>query len=62
MPFIGGAFIPNDRLFAQWMVQCDIDANGNPVIATDTTTAKKNRYAARLHFAVHGPERWLLAV
>ena len=35
MPFIGGAFIPNARLFAQWMVQCDIDANGTPVIATD---------------------------
>lgn len=35
MPFIGGAFIPNARLFAQWMVQCDIDANGNPVIATE---------------------------
>lgn len=35
MPFIGGAFIPSERLFAQWMVQCDIDANGNPVIATE---------------------------
>ncbi|MEO8269991.1 MAG: hypothetical protein ABI557_09730, partial [Aureliella sp.] len=37
MPFIGGAVIPNDRLFAQWMVQCDIDANGNPVIATENS-------------------------
>lgn len=37
MPYIGGAFIPCERLFAQWMVQCDIDANGNPVIATENT-------------------------
>ena len=35
MPFIGGAFIPNARIFTQWMVQCDIDTNGTPVIATD---------------------------
>lgn len=41
MPFIGGAYIPSDRLFAQWMVQCDIDANGNPVIATNNSQQTK---------------------
>ncbi len=35
MPFIGGAYIPTNRLFAQWMVQCDIDVNGNPVQTVD---------------------------
>lgn len=35
MPFIGGAYLPSNRLFAQWMVQCDIDANGNSVVVTD---------------------------
>lgn len=41
MPFIGGAFIPSERLFAQWMVQCDIDANGNPVLATENAQRTK---------------------
>ncbi|MCC7335877.1 MAG: hypothetical protein IT422_12315 [Pirellulaceae bacterium] len=41
MPFIGGAFIPSERLFAQWMVQCDIDANGNPVIATENSVQRQ---------------------
>ena len=41
MPYIGGAFIPRERLFAQWMVQCDIDANGNPVITTENSVQRK---------------------
>ncbi len=41
MPFIGGAYIPSERLFAQWIVQCDIDANGTPVKATDLTGTRK---------------------
>ncbi len=40
MPFIGGAYLPTNRLFAQWMVQCDIDANGNSVIATDDSNVE----------------------
>jgi hypothetical protein len=40
MPFIGGAYLPTNRLFAQWMVQCDIDANGNSVIVTDGNAAE----------------------
>ncbi len=41
MPFIGGVYIPSQRLFAQWIVQCDIDANGTPVIATDQPGTRK---------------------
>lgn len=37
MPFLGGAYLPSDLWFAQWMVQCDIDANGNPVTTTNGT-------------------------
>ncbi len=40
MPFVGGAYLPTNRLFAQWMVQCDIDANGNSVIVTDGNNAQ----------------------
>lgn len=31
LPFIGGAYVPNQRLFAQWIVQVDTDLNGQPV-------------------------------
>ncbi len=31
MPFLGGSFVPNDRFFAQWILQCDVDVNGNSV-------------------------------
>lgn len=31
MPFIGGTYTPNDRFFAQGMIQVDVDVNGNPV-------------------------------
>jgi hypothetical protein len=41
MPFIGGAYLPSNRLFAQWMVQCDIDVNGNSVVTTENGTSQK---------------------
>lgn len=41
MPFIGGTYIPSERLFAQWIVQCDIDSNGTPVVATDQLGTRK---------------------
>lgn len=31
MPFIGGLYTPNERCFAQWFLQGDFDASGNPV-------------------------------
>ena len=38
MPFVGGLWTPNDRLFAIGYVQVDVDANGDPV-AFGTTAA-----------------------
>lgn len=37
LPFIGGIYTPNDRFFAQWFLQVDVDANGNPVYASGGT-------------------------
>jgi hypothetical protein len=31
LPFLGGLYVPNDRLFAQGFLQFDFDANGNSV-------------------------------
>lgn len=31
MPFVGGLYAPDDRLFAQAMMQVDFDTNGNPI-------------------------------
>lgn len=30
MPFVGGLYTPNDRLFFQWFLQVDCNANDNP--------------------------------
>ena len=35
MPFLGGLWTPNDRWFGIGYIQVDVDANGNPVTATD---------------------------
>ncbi|QDV25555.1 hypothetical protein [Aureliella helgolandensis] len=40
MPFLGGAYTPNDRFFSQWMVQCDIDTNGTPIIDVENDSQK----------------------
>ena len=31
LPFVGGIWTPNDRLFCLGFIQFDIDANGDPV-------------------------------
>lgn len=35
MPFVGGLYTPNDRLFFQWFLQVDFNANNNPVEIRD---------------------------
>ena len=35
LPYVGGVYAPNDRFFAQAILQFDIDANGNPAFITD---------------------------
>ncbi len=52
MPFIGGAFIPNSRVFAQWMVQCDIDANGTPVLAIGSNGSEQSKIATLQDFTL----------
>jgi hypothetical protein len=37
-PFFGALYTPNNRLFAQGFLQCDVDANGNPVYINDMQT------------------------
>lgn len=39
LPFVGGVYTPNDRLFAQTIVQFDVDPNGNPVSVTGFNAA-----------------------
>lgn len=39
MPFIGWAYAPNERFFAQLFTQVDIAANSNPVFISDTFTS-----------------------
>lgn len=34
LPYIGGAYIPNNRLFVQSIMQFDVDLNGNDVLAS----------------------------
>lgn len=38
LPFIGGLYAPNDRLFVQGFIQFDFDANGNPVYTRNAGT------------------------
>lgn len=36
LPFFGGVYAPNRRFFAQGILQLDIDANGDPVLAQNS--------------------------
>ena len=38
LPFIGGVYTPNDRLFASWIAQVDIDTNGQGVAGNNFGT------------------------
>ena len=42
-PFLGLAWTPNDKFFAQLFMQIDFDANGNPVQAADLFTGNLTR-------------------
>lgn len=38
LPFVGGLYMPDDRLFIQSFLQFDFDTNGNPVQGSDFTS------------------------
>ncbi|MCA9052833.1 MAG: hypothetical protein KDA75_03305 [Planctomycetaceae bacterium] len=43
LPFIAGVYTPNDNWFLNWIVQFDIDSNGNVVYLTDGFLQERRR-------------------
>lgn len=73
-PFLAGLYTPDDRLFAQGLLQVDVDTNGNSLSANNfdglgLTQAGRLRDATFLYFSMAGgywvyrnPDNWISGI